>query len=250
MKRTLMLIPLLALCTTASARADATAGAAGLPLFGDRESASPAKDVNARPEASSTDEAGAASATARGGADETAPLRRRGTAARTNSSAEPAAVTSAGWARTTLSLAAVTGLILLLAWGYRSVMARGVLGTLTRPRKSVSLEVLARAAITPRLGVCAVRFGSRVVLIGVGGERLTALDVISDADAAARFAVEAPGRIPAAPAAADFAALVDESDAQVERVLASADADQRLLRIHGAIRSAAERIRASATGTR
>ncbi|QOJ14735.1 MAG: flagellar biosynthetic protein FliO [Planctomycetia bacterium] len=250
MTRQALLTLLLAGAAALTARADAPIGAATLPLFGDSggppQSAAPAESSPG----ASGHRAGDVPAPVPAAADESALLRRRGAVSRSDSAVEPVATTSSGWVRTTLSLAAVTGLILLLAWGYRAVMTRGALGALTRPRKSVALEVLARTAITARIGVCAVRFGNRIVLIGVGGDRLSALDVISDADAASRFAAEVPGRAPAGVTAPEFAALVEDADAAVERTLAATDADQRLLRVHGAIRSAAERIRASATGTR
>jgi flagellar biogenesis protein FliO len=91
------------------------------------------------------------------------------------------------WMRSAMSLGAVVGLILLLAWGYRAISAGGS-ALSSRPRRPGLIEVISRTALSPKQAVCLLRVGSRMVLVGVTPERLTALDVVEDPEATARLA--------------------------------------------------------------
>ena len=225
--------------------------ATAIPMFGDLPAAAAEAATSAAPGAEKI-----------GG---NAPLRRRGAGSASSAapSGQAAPSDSSSWLRTVLSLAAVTGLILLLAWGYRAVM-RGAGGAwLARPRQPAVLDVLARTAVTQRLGLCLVRVGPRMVLVGVGTDRLTALDVIDDADLTAKLAghlaaphgaasrtAPDPAEIP------DFRQMLareaDESlGAPADSHAISADEpesadDVRLLRLRGQLSGALQRLRAAA----
>lgn len=125
-------------------------------------------------------------------ASEDKPLRRASAkpaaAARGDAAAAPASGV-ASWTRTLASLAAVVGLIVLLAWGYRAVSGGGL--ALARQRQPGLIEVLSRAALAPRQSVCLLRVGPRLLVVGMSGDRLTPLDAFVDADLAARLAGEA-----------------------------------------------------------
>lgn len=92
--------------------------------------------------------------------------------------------------RTLGALAGVVGLIVLLAWGYRSV-AGGRLSLLNKLRRPGLIEVVSRTPLSARQALCLVRIGPRLVLIGQSPDNLRALDVIDDADLAAKLVGEA-----------------------------------------------------------
>ncbi|MBU0639919.1 MAG: flagellar biosynthetic protein FliO [Planctomycetes bacterium] len=99
------------------------------------------------------------------------------------------------WWRTVVSLAGVVALILLLAWGYRQMAgAGGRLSLAGRARHAGVIEVVGRASLSARQSVCLLRVGPRLVLVGMSAERVEALDVIDDADFAARLGGEAARR--------------------------------------------------------
>lgn len=112
-----------------------------------------------------------------------------------NGETKTAAVTSNGWLRTLGSLAAVVGAIVLLAWGYRSV-AQGRWSLAARGRQPGLIEILSRTALSPRQSLCLVRVGPRLVLVGVSPDGLQSLDVIADADLAARLSGQAAQQRP------------------------------------------------------
>ena len=95
-------------------------------------------------------------------------------------------MTGGSWSRTIASLLGVLGLIVLLGWGYRAAIGAPL--ALARSRHPGLLDVISRVGIGPRQSLCLVRFGSRLVLVGVSADRLAALDVVSDPDLAARLA--------------------------------------------------------------
>lgn len=117
-----------------------------------------------------------------------------------------------GWLRTAGALAAVVGLILLLMWGYRKVNGTA-LGTLGRARRAHLLEVVARTPLSPKQSVCLVRVGPRLVVVGASGDRLTALDVITDGTTVAQLLGESA------------AARPDSRTAEFERLLAAEHAE-------------------------
>lgn len=82
-----------------------------------------------------------------------------------------------GWLRTLAALALVVGLIFAIRWVLRR-LGPGA----KAPAGSETLKVLARSSLSARHQLYAVRFGRRVVLVGMGPEGLTALGEITDAD--------------------------------------------------------------------
>jgi len=151
-----------------------------------------AADLAERPAASlsSTDAAWASPAVAAPDLD-ARPLARR--APPTPGTAGPA-VGSGGWLRTTGALLGVVALILLLGWGYRTVVAGG-LPTL-RGGRAPLIEVVSRAALGPRQAVCLVRVGPRLVLLGMTATAIRALDVIDNAALVAQLLGEARAHRP------------------------------------------------------
>jgi flagellar biogenesis protein FliO len=97
------------------------------------------------------------------------------------------------WLRTTGSLAAVVALIILLGWGYRAV-AGGRVPFSRRGKRPGLIEIISRTALSPKHSLHLVRVGPRVVLVGMSNDSLVALDVVDDADAAARLAGQAAER--------------------------------------------------------
>lgn len=176
------------------------------------------------------------------------PLRRASARPAAVARGEAAAPTTgaASWTRTVASLAAVVGLIVLLAWGYRAVSGGGLV--LARPRQPGLIEVLSRAALAPRQSVCLLRVGPRLLLVGLSGDRLTALDAFVDADLAARLAGEAASarrdsRV------AEFRRALDHEAGQYGESDSAAEAgapDERLLgQVKQALAQARQRVRAA-----
>ncbi len=102
--------------------------------------------------------------------------------------AGPAASASplqSGWLRTTLSLAGVVALIVVL--GYASRKLPGA----QRGRRPGLIQVLSRTPLTARQSVYLLRVGPRLVLVGATADRLTRLDVVDDANLAAQIAGDA-----------------------------------------------------------
>jgi flagellar biogenesis protein FliO len=89
-------------------------------------------------------------------------------------------------ARTLGALAGVVGLIVLLAWGYRAV-ASGRLSVLHKLRRPGLIEVVSRTPLSARQSLYLVRIGPRLVLIGQSPDNVRTLDVIDDADLAAKL---------------------------------------------------------------
>lgn len=106
-------------------------------------------------------------------------------------SAGSEAAATSNWLRPMLSLAGVTALILLLAWGYRAVT--GVSPLAARPRAPGMIQVLSRTSLSPKQALVLVRVGPRMVLIGAGADSLTTLHTIDDSELVARLAGEATG---------------------------------------------------------
>jgi len=123
------------------------------------------------------------------------------------------------WTRTLGALAGVVGLIVLLSWGYRAVIGRG-LPALGRVRRPELIEVVSRTPLTARQSLCLVRIGPRLVLIGQSHDTLRALDVISDADLVARLLGENARHRPDSSRAEFQRCLDDEA-----RQYAAADAE-------------------------
>jgi flagellar biogenesis protein FliO len=92
--------------------------------------------------------------------------------------------------RTLGALAGVVGLIVLLGWGYRA-MSGSRLTLLSKVRRPGLIELISKTPLSARQSLCLVRVGPRLVLIGQSPENLRTLDVIEDADLAARLVGEA-----------------------------------------------------------
>jgi flagellar biogenesis protein FliO len=115
------------------------------------------------------------------------PLKRSPDARAWSGAADPGEAGGTPWFRSTLALGGVVALILLLAWGYRRVAGAGTLGLALRARHPGLVEIVSRTTLSPRQSVCLVRVGPRLVLVGCTPDSLRALDVIHDADLAARL---------------------------------------------------------------
>lgn len=166
------------------------------------------------------------------------PRRAPGIASRAPSAEQPAAPVSP-WSRTFGSLAAVIGLIGLLAWGYRAVTTSGFS---RRGRRTGVIEIVSRTALSPRQALVLVRVGSRMVLVGTTHERLTALDVIDDAEQCARLAGEELRESRGAPGT--FQALLERHAADLGDEPARPASP--LARACGTLQAAMQRIRAKA----
>lgn len=225
---------LLVLVFAQSAAADDRA--AGPPTAG-----GPAPDLLAMfPESPSAEPAAEPAATP---AREDRPLRRNRPAA--GATGTSSSSTSTGWLRTTASLAGVVGLILLLAWGYRAAQGATRRMPGLRGRGNGMLELAARLPLGPRQSLCLVRVGPRLVLVGLSGERICALDVIDDGDVAARLAGQAQQRRPDSQTAA-FQRVLEESAADApESPVAPAADESRLEQTRARLAGALARLRAS-----
>jgi flagellar biogenesis protein FliO len=107
----------------------------------------------------------------------------------------PAPRSSGSWGRSTAALGGVVALIVLLAWGYRAVAARGgALRWSGRGRHPGLMEIVGRTVLSPRQSLCLVRIGPRLVLLGVTPAAVRTLDVIQDADLTAQLLGEAARR--------------------------------------------------------
>lgn len=128
---------------------------------------------------------------------------------------------STSWVRTSAALAGVVALIVLLGWGYRAAAGAATRWPLAlRARNHGVLELVARMPVAPRQSVCLLRVGPRLVLLGVGGDGLRPLDVIDDADAAARLVAQARGAAPAT--SGDFQRAL-QAEARIEARAAAAE---------------------------
>jgi flagellar protein FliO/FliZ len=174
------------------------------------------------------------------------PLLRR-SAERADASARPAAGGSSAWVRTTAALAGVVGLIVLLTWGYRTVMGASPAWR-TRPRHPGLIEVLCRTPLSPRQSLCLVRVGPQLVLLGVTPERVQTLHVISDANVAAGLLGEATRARSDSNSAAFSQTLDREARAYAEPSPESADPAADLKAAHDRVLSALARLRTKEAG--
>ncbi len=92
------------------------------------------------------------------------------------------------WLRSGGSLAAVVGLIALVAWGWR---AMGGAPLPLRSRRPGMIDVISRTMLSPRQSLLLVRIGPRMVLIGATPDALRCLHVIEDPDLTAQLSGEA-----------------------------------------------------------
>lgn len=152
------------------------------------------------------------------------------------------------WTRTVGALAAVVGLIALLAWGYRAATLGGVrIGG--KPRRPGLIEVLSRTSLSPRQSLCLVRVGPRVILVGQSHDNLSTLDVIDDAGVAAGLAGEAMRDRPDSNVAEFQRCLdreagnyIDQTDVADERVTPES---RRVESVRAGVLEAIDRIRRS-----
>jgi len=152
------------------------------------------------------------------------PLPRKRDAGRGTPPTDATASRGSPWLRTTGSLAAVVGLIVLLAWGYRLVAGRGRLAL--SGRRTGLIEIVGRTTLSPRQSLCLVRLGPRLVLLGLTHDAVRALDVIQDADLTARLAGQAAQRRPDSQTA-EFARCL-EREAQTYTPALRSDGDRPL----------------------
>lgn len=104
-------------------------------------------------------------------------IRRADSSAGSTKTAGPSAT------RVALSLAAVLGLIVLLAVAGKRFLPRGALGGVRQSGGAV--QVLARTAISPKQRVVLLQVGRRILVVADGGANLNTLCEITDADEAA-----------------------------------------------------------------
>lgn len=155
------------------------------------------------------------------------------------------------WLRTMGALAGVVGLIVLLAWGYRT-MARGNLPLLGKTRRPELIEVISRTPLSARQSVCLVRIGPRLVLVGQSSDTLRTLDVIADPDLAARLVGQATQRRPDS-SQAEFrncleheAAAYRQPDDAIDETITPDH--QRIANVHQGVTSTIQRIRQAVAG--
>ena len=185
--------------------------------------------------------------------DKPRPLARDGkSATKKAAGASLPGRTSAAWFRTTLSLAGVIGLILLLAWGYRRMAAGGRLGLTLRPRTAGVVEILSRTTLAPRQSLCLVRVGPKLVLLGCTPTTIRPLDVINDATLTAQLAGHAAQQRPDSHTAEFTRVLESEARGFQERTTAEeespAPTDDRLNSIRDTLGDTIQRLRTKMAG--
>ncbi len=82
------------------------------------------------------------------------------------------------FARLILALAVTIGLIVVTVWGLKWIWERKGLGQWADEGKVV--RVLASTYLSPRKSIYLVEVGKRILVVGVGGEEMTCLDVIRE----------------------------------------------------------------------
>ncbi len=82
------------------------------------------------------------------------------------------------FARLVLALAVTIGLIVVTVWGLKWIWERRGLGQWAEEGKAI--RVLASAFLSPRKSIYLVEVGKRILVVGVGGEEMTCLDVIRE----------------------------------------------------------------------
>lgn len=177
------------------------------------------------------------------------PIRRMGTS-RTSSTVAPATTSSsAGW-RSLLALAAVVGLILLLAWGYRTALGTTSLSLSRNPAGGGVMQVLARLSIAPRQGVVLLRVGPRLIVLGTGAERLTTLDVISDTETVAAISGQAAAVRPDSRSVEFRSMLQSQSDLRPDASEMDSEApeDRTVLRLRDQLADTLQRLRKTSEG--
>ncbi|GEM_PF-1025692 len=128
----------------------------------------------------------------------------------------PGTPNGGSWVRTTASLGAVVGVIVLLGWGYRVMSVRGGgWRPALRGKHTPLIELVGRTPLSPRQSLCLVRIGPRLVLLGVTPDAVRALDVIDDADLTARLMGEAARRR-ADSSSAEFARCLEREARQYQ----------------------------------
>ncbi len=152
------------------------------------------------------------------------------------------ASSSGSWWRTAAALAGVVGLIVFLAWGYRTATSGG-LQLWGRQRQPGLIEVLSRVTLGPRQSVCLLRIGPRMVLVGQSGDGLRTLDVIDDADLTARLAGQALTRRSDS-STAEFRQVLKGQARQYRKTTTAPPADEpQLDRVRQNVLEAIERLR-------
>ncbi len=112
----------------------------------------------------------------------TSPEITRGRASSRSVGSGVGAASPGGWSDMLWPLGVVLALVGGVAWAARRWMPRslGMSG-------GQSLRIVARQALSTRQSICLVKFGRRLVLVGVTPERISPLSEISDASEAAEL---------------------------------------------------------------
>ncbi len=214
------------------------AACAGVAARGD----TPATPPSALPDPTSAPESAPQTAPA------ARPLLRRPADAKGTPAGVPA-VGSSAWVRTTAALTGVVGLIVLLTWGYRTVMGAAPTWR-TRPRHPGLIEVLSRTPLSPRQSLCLVRVGRRLVLLGVTPDNVRPLHVIRDPEEAAGLLGEAARARPDSSSAAFAQTLAREAQTytELDKPPLPADATEDLAAARDRVLGALARLRAKGVG--
>lgn len=188
----------------------------------------------------------------RGTSQPATPIKRPEVDARpvSRDKTQPSAASSNSWVRTLGSLAAVVGLICLLAWGYRVVAERGLGFATARAKQPGLIDVLSRAALSPRHTVTLLRIGPRLVLVGYTRDRIARIDAFDDPELAARLAGQSAGAGASGPGLSDAfrnnleGAQRELAEAEAELEEADSPDDARLAELREALTTATQRLRA------
>lgn len=95
----------------------------------------------------------------------------------TTAASKPVSGTGPDLVRVGFALAAVLGLIFFLRWGSRRLM-----NAPSAARTSQAIQVLTRAALSPRQQVVLIQVGRRLLVVADGGTQASALGQITDPD--------------------------------------------------------------------
>lgn len=148
-----------------------------------------------------------------------------GSRARSGEATTPSGARESSWFKTTLSLAGVIALIVLLAWGYKLATGGGsALPFAFRGRHAGAIQIVGRTVLSPKQSLCLVRVGPRLLLLGLGGDGVRTLDVVDQPDIVAQILGETQ-RQRADSRTAEFSACLDVESKKHEEVAVARDGD-------------------------
>ena len=161
------------------------------------------------------------------------PIRRNAT---TTSTAGASASTGFDAPRVFAALAAVIGLILVLRWGVKRLVPRGI------GNGSRAINVLARCHISHKQKILIVQIGRRLLVVGDGGQGLNTLCEISDPDESAALLAQM-GKSPATSFERVLSRAVASGDDAQESPMDDGIADEELSSARRQLNGLAEKVR-------